>query len=114
MSILADSMSAWFPESRASEPQRSCKSQFVQDIMSNLDGAVNREKLKTDRFDHHGFCKGLLSKSHILHTGTCRRQLHKLDYQFIMGYTDYYTVFLIPALISAGVDGISLSPKGKG
>ena len=27
---------------------------------------------------------------------------------------DYYTVFLIPALISARVDCISLSPKGEG
>ena len=31
-----------------------------------------------------------------------------------MIHIDYYTVFLIPALIPARVDRISLSPKGEG
>ena len=31
-----------------------------------------------------------------------------------VGYIDYYTAFLIPALISARVDHISQSPKGEG
>ena len=42
---------------------------------------------------------------------SCSLKVH--DRQFMI-YIDYYTAFLIPALISAWVDRISQSPKGEG
>ena len=51
-SILADCQHGF-------RSQRSCKTQlvqFVHDIISNLDGAVNRAWAQTDRSNHNGFC----------------------------------------------------------
>ena len=53
-SILADCQHGF-------RSRRSCETQlvqFVHDIISNLDGAMNRGA-QADRFDHHGFRKGL-------------------------------------------------------
>ena len=53
-SILADCQHG-FRSLRSRETQLV---QFVHDIISNLDGAMNRGA-QADRFDHHGFCKVL-------------------------------------------------------
>ena len=44
----------------------------------------------------------------------CLRQFYYVNFRRYVINIDYYTVFLIPALISARVDRISLSPKGEG
>ena len=54
------------------QSQRSCETQFVHDIISNLDGAVNRGHKQTDLFIID-FAKAFDKVPH-------RRLLHKLDY----------------------------------
>ena len=83
-STQGEVLSAWFPKycQHGFQSQRSCETQlvqFVHDIISNLDGTVNRGHKQTDLIIMD-FAKAFDKVPH-------RRLLHKLDYYGIRGST---------------------------
>ena len=82
----------------------------------------NKKNSENDQSTHWSFSEFFffnISRTNSKVSKVNQQSVLIFEYFFIFlkiwtGHIDYYTVFLIPALISARVDRISLSLKGEG